>query len=96
MVVKMFPPTKDWSICKSMTALLLLETYPMVPPKPHTTGIHAKPSALFVESVSSPIALFMTPVGGIINRKCEYTYDHPTNIAVQESSQTSAVCVVYT
>jgi hypothetical protein len=36
-------------------------TYPKVAPKPQTTGISAKPSALFVESVSSPMTLFMTP-----------------------------------
>ena len=33
----------------------------MVAPNPQTTGIKEKPSARFVESVSSPITLFMTP-----------------------------------
>ena len=33
----------------------------MVAPNPQTTGIKENPSARFVESVSSPITLFITP-----------------------------------
>jgi len=56
-----------------MRVLRFLETHPMVAPNPHTTGISEKPSALFVESVSSPITLFITPVRSI-NRMCECIY----------------------
>ena len=35
--------------------------YPRVAPVAHTTGIKAKPSARLVESVNSPMVLFMTP-----------------------------------
>jgi len=37
--------------------------YPRVAPVAHTAGIKAKPSARLVESVNSPMALFITPSG---------------------------------
>ena len=46
-----------------------LITYPIVAPKPHTTGISEKPDALLVESVSSPSALFITPIGELLPKR---------------------------
>lgn len=37
-------------------------TYPKKPPKHHVMGMRANPCAMLVESVSSPITLFMTPL----------------------------------
>jgi hypothetical protein len=39
-----------------------MSTYPTETPSAHVTGISAKACAMLVESVNSPIMLFMTPV----------------------------------
>jgi len=44
--------------------------YPRVPPTAHTTEIKTKPSARLVESVKSPMVLFITPSGKMVVSEC--------------------------
>ena len=58
----------------------------MVAPKPHTAGIKAYPSARFVESVSSPMMLFITPkqlLRGSMRRVAQYTPAFPLSTPVR-------------
>ena len=65
--------SEAYTASASQLSAQYLIAYPIVAPKPQTTGIRANPSALFDGSVSSPITLFITPVK-ICERLCYLPY----------------------
>jgi len=68
------------------------EPYPRLPPTDPRTDINPKPLDRFVESVISPTTLFIIPVASHEVIECKIDFRELTNIPVQKTPKSSAMC----